>query len=74
MQLVESANSSGGSNTFVNSVVDKFVALLPTANFGGSNGILNNAALVNPTDSTPLLRKSLFNDSEEEMTLFAMGM
>ncbi len=47
--------------------------MLATADFGDSNGILNNAAPVNPTDGTPLLRRSLFNDGEEEMTLFAIG-
>jgi hypothetical protein len=47
--------------------------LLPAANFGDSNGILYNAAPINPTDGTPLLRRSLFNDGEEEMMLFAMG-
>jgi hypothetical protein len=73
MQLVESVNSSGGLNTFVDSFVDEFVALLPTANFGDSDGILNNAAPVNPTDGTPLLRRSLSNDGEEEKPLFAMG-
>jgi hypothetical protein len=44
MQLVELANSSSGSNALVDSFVDKFVLSLPTANFGDSNGILNNAA------------------------------
>jgi hypothetical protein len=34
MQLVESANLSGGLNTFVDSFADKFVALLSTANLG----------------------------------------
>jgi hypothetical protein len=63
----------GRLSVFVNSFVNKFVVLLPTADFGDSNGILNNAAPVNPTDGTPLLRRSLFNDSEEEMWLFAMG-
>jgi hypothetical protein len=61
-----------GSNAFVDSFFDKFVALLPTANFGASDGILDNAAPLNPTDGTPLLRRSLFNDGEEEMMLFAM--
>jgi hypothetical protein len=73
MRLAESAISSGGSSTFVDSFVDKFAAPLPTADFGDSDGILNKAAPVNPTDGTPLLRRSLFNDGEEEMTLFAMG-
>jgi hypothetical protein len=72
MRLAESAISSGGLSAFVDSFVDKFVALLPTANFGDSDGILNNAAPVNPTVGTPLLRRSLFNDGEEEMMLFAM--
>jgi hypothetical protein len=44
MQLVELASSFGGSNAFIDSFVNKFVALLPTANFGDSNGILNNTA------------------------------
>ncbi len=57
---------------FVDSFINKFVASLPTANFGDSDGILNNAAPRNPTDGTPLLRRSLFNDGEEEMMLFAM--
>ncbi len=73
MRLAESAILSGGSSAFVDSFVDKFAALLATANFGDSNEILNNAAPVNPTDGTPLLRRSLFNDGEEEMMLFAMG-
>jgi hypothetical protein len=73
MRLAESAISSSGLSAFVNSFVDKFVALLPTAHFGDSDGILNNAAPVNPTDGTPLLRRSLFNDGKEEMMLFAMG-
>ena len=47
--------------------------MLPTADFGDSDGILNNAAPINPTDRAPLLRRSLFNDGEEERTLFAMG-
>jgi hypothetical protein len=47
--------------------------LLPTANFGDRDGILDNAAPVNPTDGTPLLRRSLFNDDEKEMLPFAMG-
>ncbi len=68
--MAESAISSGGLSAFVDSFVDKFVALLGTANFGDSNGILNNAAPVNPTDSTPLLGRSLFNDGEEEMSPF----
>ncbi len=71
--MAELAIPSGGSSAFVNSFFDKFVALLATANFGDSDGILNNAAPVNPTDGTPLLRRSLFNDGEEEMMLFAMG-
>jgi hypothetical protein len=73
MELVELANSSGGWNVFVNSFVDEFVASLPTVNFGDSDGILDNAAPVNPTDGIPFLTRSLFNDGEEEMTLFAMG-
>jgi hypothetical protein len=73
MRLAESAILSGGLSASVNSFVDKFAASLATANFGDSDGILNNAASVNPTDGTPLLRRSLFNDGEEEMTLFAMG-
>jgi hypothetical protein len=73
MRLAELAILSGGSSTFVDSFVDKFVALLGTADFGDSNGILNNTAPVNPTDSTPLLGRSLFNDGEEEMSPFAMG-
>jgi hypothetical protein len=73
MQLAESAILSGGSSAFVDSFVDKFVVSLATANFWGSNGILNNAAPLDPTDGAPLLRRSLFNDGEEEMTLFAMG-
>jgi hypothetical protein len=73
MQLAESAILSGGSSTFIDSFVDKFAALLATADFGDSNGILNNAAPINRTDGTPLLRRSLFNDGEEEMMLFAMG-
>jgi hypothetical protein len=52
MQLVELANSSGGFNVFVYSFVEVFVALLLTANFGDSNGILVNAAPVNPADGT----------------------
>jgi hypothetical protein len=64
---------SGGSSAFVDSFVDEFVALLETANFGDSDGVLNNAAPGNPTDSTLLLRRSLFNDGEEEMSPFAMG-
>jgi hypothetical protein len=71
--LAESAISFGGSIAFVDSYVDKFVVSLATANFGDSNGILNNATPVNPTDGTPLLRRSLFNDGEEEMMLFSMG-
>jgi hypothetical protein len=73
MQMEESAFFSGGSSTFVDSFVDKFVALLATAYFGDSNGILNNAAPVNPTDGTFLLRRNLSNDGEEEMMLSAMG-
>jgi hypothetical protein len=73
MQSAESAILSGGSSAFVDSFVDKFVASMPTADFGDSNGILNNTAPINPTDGTPLLKRSLFNDDEEEMTLFAMG-
>ncbi len=73
MQLAEWAILYGGSSAFVNSFVDKFVALLATVNFGDSNGILNNAAPVNPTGGTSLLRRSLFNDGEEEMMQFAMG-
>ncbi len=73
MQLAESAILSCGLSAFVDSFVDKFVASLPTADFGDSNGILYNAAPVNPTDGTPLLRRSLFNDGEEEMALFAIG-
>ncbi len=73
MRLAESAILSVGSSAFVDSFVDEFVVLLLTADFGDSNGILNNAAPVNPTDGTPLLRRSLFNDGEEEMMLFAMG-
>ncbi len=73
MRLAESAILSGGLSALVDSFVDEFAASLATADFGDSNGILNNAAPVNPTDSTPLLRRSLFNDGEEEMTLFAMG-
>ena len=53
--------------------VDEFVVSLATADFGDSDGILDNSAPVNPTDSTPLLGRSLFNDGEEEMMLFAMG-
>ncbi len=52
---------------------DKFVALQPIVNFGDSDGILDNAAPFNPTDGTSPLRRSLFNDGEEEMMLFAMG-
>jgi hypothetical protein len=73
MRLAELAILSGGLSAFVNSFVDKFVALLGTANFKDSNGILNNTAPVNPTDSNPLLGRSLFNDGEEEMSPFAMG-
>jgi hypothetical protein len=73
MRLAELAISSGGSSPFVDSFVDEFVALLATADFGDSDGILNNAAPVNPTDGTPLLKRSLSNDGEEEMMLFAMG-
>ena len=59
MRLAESAISSGGSSAFVNSFVDEFVvALLATVDFGDSNGILDNAAPVNPTDGTPFLRRS----------------
>ena len=47
--------------------------MLATAGFGDSEGIFNYAAPINPTDGTPLLRRSLFNDGEEEMMLFAMG-
>jgi hypothetical protein len=53
--------------------VDEFVVSLATADFGDSDGILNNTAPVNPTDGTPLLRRSLFNDGKEEITLFVMG-
>ncbi len=67
------AISSGGSSAFVDSVVNKFVASLPTANFGDGNGMLNNASPVNPIDGTPLLRRSIFNDGEEEMSQFVMG-
>jgi hypothetical protein len=73
MRLAESAILSGGSSAFADSFVDKFVALLPTAVLGDSNGILNNAAPFNPTDGTPLLRRSLFSDGKEEMSPFAMG-
>ncbi len=73
MRLAESAISSGGSSAFVDSFVDKFVALLATVDFGESDGILDNAAPINPTDGTPLPRRSLFNGGEEEMMLFAMG-
>jgi hypothetical protein len=73
MQLVELVILLGGSSAFINSFVDKFVASLGTANFWDSNGILNNAAPINPTDSTPLLGRSVFNDGEEEMSPFAMG-
>jgi hypothetical protein len=73
MRLAELAILSGGLGTFINSFVDKFVALLATVDFGDSDGILKNTAPVNPTDGTPLLRRSLFNDGEEEMTHFVMG-
>jgi hypothetical protein len=73
MQLAESVISSSVLSAFVNSFVDEFVASLTTANFGGSDGILNNAAPINPTDGTPLPRRSLFNDGEEEMMQFVMG-
>jgi hypothetical protein len=73
MRLAESAILSGGSSAFVDSFVDKFVASLGTANFRDSNGILNNAAPINPPDSIPLLGRNLFNDGEEEMSPFAMG-
>ncbi len=58
---------------FAKSFVDEFVALLATVNFGDRDGILNSAAPINPTDGTPLLRRSLFNDGEEEMMLLVMG-
>ncbi len=73
IRLAELVISSGGSSAFVDSFVDEFAALLATADFRDSDGILNNAAPVNPTDGTPLLRSTLFNDGEEEMTLFGMG-
>jgi hypothetical protein len=37
MRLAELAITSGGSSVFINSFVEEFVALLPTANFGHSN-------------------------------------
>jgi hypothetical protein len=58
MRLAESAISSGGSSAFVDSIVDELVASLATADFGDSDGILNNAAPFNPTDGTPFLRRS----------------
>jgi hypothetical protein len=73
MQLAETANSSGESNVFVDSFVNEFVSLLPSANFGDSDGILNNAAPANPIDGSPLLRRSLFNNGKEEKPLFVMG-
>jgi hypothetical protein len=73
MRLAESAILSGGSSAFVNSFVDEFVASLGTTDFGDSNEMLYDNAPVNLTDSTPLLGRSLFNDGEEEMSLFAMG-
>jgi hypothetical protein len=73
MRLAELAILSGGSSAFIDSFVGEFVALLATADFGDSDGILDNSAPVNPTDGTPLLRMSLFNDGEEEMMLFRMG-
>jgi hypothetical protein len=73
MQLAELAILSGRLSAFVDSFVDKFVVLLPTADFGDSDGIVKNAAPVNTTDGTTLLRRSLFNDGEEEMMLFVMG-
>jgi hypothetical protein len=74
MQLVGLANLFNGSSAFVDSFVDKFVVLLPTADFGDSDGIFNNPAPINPTDGTPLFRRSLFNDGEKEMTLLRWGL
>jgi hypothetical protein len=73
MQLAESAIFSGGLSALIDSFVDEFVVSLATVDFGDSDGILNNTDPINPTDGTPLLRRSLFNDGEEEMMLFAMG-
>jgi hypothetical protein len=61
MGLAELVISSGGSSTFVNSFVDKFVTSLATANFGDGNGIIDNAAPVNPTDGTPLSSGGVFS-------------
>ncbi len=59
MQALESVKLCGGLNVHVNSFVNEFVALLPTATSGDSNGIHNNAARINPTDGTPLLWRNV---------------
>ncbi len=61
MQLVDLANLSGGLKALVNSFVNEFVALLPTADFGDSNGILNNAAPMSTQLMVPLSSGGVFS-------------
>ncbi len=52
---------------------EECLALLPTANSGDSDGLLDDATLPNQTDSTPLLVRSLLDNCEEETMQIAWG-
>jgi hypothetical protein len=57
MKFEEWVNSSDGLIKFVNSFVDKFVALLPTANFGDSNGIVELIVPLSSGGAFPMMVK-----------------
>lgn len=59
---LESANLSGGSNTEMDYFEDEFLALLPIAASGESEGLLDGVAPVDKINGPPLLGRSLFND------------
>jgi hypothetical protein len=67
------ANLSGGPNAETDYFEDEFLASLPIAASGESEGLLDGVAPVDKIDGTPLLRRSLFNDDVDATTSSARG-
>ncbi len=64
---LELADLAGGLSGGIETVVEYFLWSLPTHVDGDDSGILDDNGLVDTTNNTPTLNRSLFNYGIEEM-------
>jgi hypothetical protein len=64
---------SGGSSAELNCFEEEFLALLPLAASGDSDGLLKELDTADQTDVTPLFQRTLFDNCVEETTPITEG-